>query len=97
MFDRRNEIFYDSDFLKDIKQLPTEAQRKLSELIELLRGNAFDPRLHTKPLSVPLQGTFTFRITRDYRVAFKFRGAHLIQLLLADKRDKIYERLKRRQ
>ncbi len=98
MSDHRNEIFYDPDFPKDVQRLPVEAQRKLSGLIEFLREDAFDSRLHTKPLSVPLQGIFTFRITRDYRVAFRFGGAHLIQLLLADKRDKIYiyERLKRR-
>ncbi|MBI2100840.1 MAG: hypothetical protein HYT47_02370 [Candidatus Vogelbacteria bacterium] len=97
MSDYRNEVFHDQDFLRDVRRLPIETQRKLSGLIELLEEDAFDPRLHTKPLSVPLQGIFTFRITRDYRVALKFRGAHLIQLLLADKRDKIYERLKRRQ
>lgn len=97
MSDYRNEVFHDQDFLQDVRRLPVEAQRKLSWLIELLGEDAFDSRLHTKPLSVPLQGIFSFRITRDYRVAFKFRGDRMIQLLLADKRDKIYERLKRRQ
>ena len=96
MSGQRNEIFYDQDFLKDAHRFPIETQQKLSELIEVLREDAFASNLHTKPLNTPLQGFFTFRITRDYRVAFKFRGDFMIQLLLADKRDKIYERLKRK-
>jgi len=96
MSDHRNEIFYDQNFLKDVRHFPIETQEKLSELIEILREDAFDKHLHTKPLSAPLQGFFSFRITRDYRVAFKFSDVHMVQLLLADRRDKIYERLKRR-
>ncbi|MFH1170374.1 MAG: hypothetical protein V1704_02345 [Candidatus Vogelbacteria bacterium] len=61
MPNHRSEIFYDKDFLGDVRRLPAEARRKLSGLIELLGENAFEPRL-----------------------------------LLADKRDKIYERLKRK-
>lgn len=97
MFDRRNKIFYGQDFLKDVRRLPIESQKKLSEPIEIIREDTFNSRLHIKLLSAPLQGFFSFRITKDYRVAFKFHGAHLIQLLIADKRDKIYERLRRKQ
>jgi len=58
MPDHRNEIFYDQDFLKDVRHFPIKTQGKLSELIEILREDAFDKHLHTKPLSAPLQGFF---------------------------------------
>lgn len=92
----RNEVFYDHSFLKDVRRLPNEAQRRLGELIELLQHDPFDPRLHTKALSAPLQGLFSFRISRDYRVGFKFRAPHAIQLLAADLRSRIYKRLRRK-
>ncbi len=96
MSDPRNEIFYEKDFLQDSRKLPAECQHKLAGLLEILQDDPFDSRLHTKPLSAPLQGLFSFRITRDYRVGFKFRATRVIQLLAADRRDKIYKRLLRK-
>ncbi len=96
MSDPRNEIIYEKDFLQDSRKLPTECQHKLAELLEILQDDPFDSRFHTKPLSAPLQGLFSFRITRDYRVGFKFRAARVIQLLAADRRDKIYKRFLRK-
>ena len=91
-----NELIYDKDFLKDVRRLPSETQDKLAELMTILRGDPFAPLLHTKPLSAPLEGMFSFRITRDWRVGFKFGAPHVIQLLAADRRDKIYKRLLRK-
>ena len=96
MSDPRNEIFYEKVFLRDSRKLPAECRYKLAQLIEILQNDPFDSQLHTKPLSAPLQGLFSFRISRDYRVGFKFRAARVIQLLIVDKRDKIYKRLRRR-
>lgn len=90
----RFEVLYDGGFLKDVRVLPGQAQGKLSALLEILRGDPFDVRLHTKPLAAPLQGLFSFRITRDWRVGFKFKTSEVIQLLAADRRDKIYQRLR---
>ncbi|MEK7500533.1 MAG: hypothetical protein AAB642_00190 [Patescibacteria group bacterium] len=91
-----NEIIYDKDFVKDTRRLPVELQNKLADLIVILGWDAFDPLLHTKPLGAPLQGFFSFRITRDYRVGFRFYSTHVVQLLAADRRDKIYKRLLRK-
>ena len=96
MSDLKNEIIYERDFLKDAGHLPLSIQKKLSELIEVLREDPFDPQLHTKQLSTPLQGMFSFRITRGYRAGFKFYAQHTIQLLAIDRRDKIYGRLRRK-
>lgn len=96
MSGRRFEVLYDKDFLKDVRRIPGECQQKLSGLLEILQNDPFDPRLHAKPLAAPLQGLFSFRITRDWRVGFKFKTAETIQLLAADGRDKIYQRLRRK-
>lgn len=91
-----NEIIYEEDFRRDVHDLPRKIQDKLGFLVEILRENPFDPRLHTKHLGSPLQGAFSFRITRDYRAGFEFSGPHTIRLLIADTRDKIYKRLLRK-
>lgn len=91
----RNEIEYSHGLIADLRRLPREAVEKLSFLLELLRENAFDPRLHTKPLGPPLKDKYSFRITRDWRVGFMFSGPTRIKLLAADNRDKVYERMKR--
>ena len=93
---QRNEVIIDSACAKDISRLPGEVQEKLALLLGILAVNPFDPLLHTKPLSVPLQGMFSFRITRGYRIGFKFREVHVIQLLAAGSRNTIYERLRRK-
>ncbi len=91
-----NEVIYDKDFAKDVQRFPVELQNKLADLVVILSQDAFNPLLHTKPLGAPLQGFFSFRITRDYRVGFKFRSDHIVQLLVADRRDRIYKRLIRK-
>lgn len=92
----QNEITYDKDFLKDVRQLPIESRNKLAELLEIFQNDPFNPLLHTKPLNAPLQGIFSFRITRDFRVGFKFLGQYALRLLIADRRDRIYKRLQRK-
>lgn len=91
----RNEIVYGSGFLKDADNLSQEIRQKLANLMEILAENAFDPRLHTKPLGPPLKDKYSFRITRDWRVGFKFILPHRIQLLVADHQNKIYKRMAR--
>lgn len=90
----RNEIVYGPGFFKDADSLPKEAKHKLADLIEILADNVFDPRLHTKLLGPPLKDKYSFRITRDWRVGFMFSGPHRVKLLVADHRNRIYERMK---
>ncbi|MBI3630761.1 MAG: hypothetical protein HY221_00255 [Candidatus Sungbacteria bacterium] len=91
----RNEIIYADGFWKDTRKLPKEAREKLPELFNLLAKNAFDPLLRVKPLGHPLIGRYSFRITRDWRVTFRFEDDHRIKVLMAGNRDNIYRRLKR--
>ena len=91
-----NEVIYEKDFRRDVYNLPVKVQDKLGLLIQTLRENAFNPRLHTKRLGPPLHGAFSFRITRDYRVGFEFIAPRTIKLLIADTRGNIYKRLLRK-
>ena len=88
-----NEVSYGSGFLKDVRALPLEAQEKLVKLLDMLRRDAFDARLHTKALSAPLVGRFSFRITRRYRVFFYFKNANMAVFFEIDHRKDIYRNL----
>ena len=91
-----NEIIFDADFIRDVKRLPIAVQKKLSELLEILKRDSFHPLLQSKPLGVPLKSFFSFRITRDYRVGFMVPTPHTVLLLAIDHRSKIYQRLRRK-
>ena len=84
------ELVYGGEFLRSVKTLPVSQQRKLARLLELLREQPFHPSLHSKRLSGPLLGLFSFRITRDWRVMFQFTSAMTIQLLRVAHRSDIY-------
>jgi len=84
------EIVYHSHFIKSARKLPKAQQIKLATLILHLRKNPYDPRLHTKHLSSPLLGLLSFRITRDWRVIFKFIDENTIQLTDTGHRRDVY-------
>lgn len=96
MFHGKNELLYDKDFLKDARALPTTQQNKLADLLEIFQDQPFHPLLHTKPLGAPLQGMFSFRVTRGYRVGFKFDTSHTIRLLATGHRNTFYKKLRRK-
>lgn len=83
-------IGYDPLFLKQVQRLPIAQQRKLSGLIILLQNNPHDPRLHTKKLGPPLEGHLSFRITRDWRVVFRFLSPEDIFITRVKHRKDIY-------
>lgn len=59
------------DFERARKTLPAEAQRLFEQQRQRFLINWRDPRLHVKKLR-GLSGTFSFRVTRRYRVLFYF-------------------------
>ena len=83
-------IEYDRAFLKEVKKLPSPQKKLLVQKIALLSGNPFDSRLHTKQLSTPLEGIFSFRITREYRVLFRFIDAEKIFIFSVKHRKEVY-------
>lgn len=83
-------VVYHPSFLKSVRALPQPQQKKLAQLLETLRGSPFHPILHTKRLAGSLAGFLSFRITRDWRVVFRFLNPTTIQLLRVAHRKDIY-------
>jgi len=83
-------LVYDKQFLKQVRKLPKVQQQKLARLLLVLENDPYDIRLHTKPLSVPLQGLYSFRISREYRIIFRFLDEETIFLNSAKHRKDIY-------
>ena len=83
-------ISYGSVFVKSARKLPEKLKIKLANSITLLQNNPFNQSLHTKYLSGKLAGLLSFRITREWRVIFKFVESDLIQLVEVANRKDIY-------
>ncbi len=84
-------IVYSSHFLRSARELPMQQKKKLAFLLELLKDNPFDHKLHTKALSGELSGLYSFRITRDWRVLFQFLLPGEIMLVDIGHRKEIYK------
>lgn len=84
-------ILYSKSFLKSVKKLPSNIKEKLSGQLKTLEKNPFHPLLHTKPLTGKLLGFYSFRITRDWRVIFRFEDQETILLTEAGHRKDIYK------
>lgn len=85
-----HKLVFSKKFVKSSQKLPDRQQEKLAELLEVLKDDPFDQKLHTKALSGNLSGLFSFRITREYRVVFRFLSPESIQLLRAAHRKDVY-------
>lgn len=83
---------YTGKFFKYAKKLPVKQQTKLINLLDLLSKNPFNKKLHTKPLTGKLIGFYSFRITREWRVIFKFMTSKNIQLIFTGHRKDIYKK-----
>ncbi|OGY43817.1 MAG: hypothetical protein A2731_02980 [Candidatus Buchananbacteria bacterium RIFCSPHIGHO2_01_FULL_39_8] len=86
------EIVYSKDFVKSAKLVPQPVQSKLAALLKILKENPFYPKLHTKPLVGKLKNFYSFRITRDWRVIFRFLDPQTIFLIDIAHRKDIYKR-----
>lgn len=83
-------VAYAPNFLKSAEKLSNNLQTKLADLLAILEANPFNPRLHTKHLAGQLTGLLSFRITRDWRVIFRFLEPRIIQLVDVARRKDIY-------
>lgn len=83
-------VVYGNNFLKAVSDLPKKIQIKLDSLISYLTQDPFHPLLHSKPLSGNLAGSYSFRITRDWRVIFIFEEIDIIKLIKVGNRKNIY-------
>ena len=83
-------LVYHDRFLNSAKRLPLKTQQKLSHLLALFSKNPFHPLIHTKRLNGELIGFLSFRITRDWRVIFRFLNSDTVQLVSTANRKDIY-------
>jgi mRNA-degrading endonuclease RelE of RelBE toxin-antitoxin system len=83
-------IEYHAHFIKSARKLPKVQKKKLSECLTHLQINPYSPQLHTKHLSTPLTGLLSFRITREWRVIFRFLNEDTILLVEVAHRKDIY-------
>lgn len=84
------EVIFDGVFKKQAARLEPRLRKKLAALIAVISEDLYDSRLHTKRLSAPLSGTLSFRITRDWRVTFRFLSQTTVHLLEIKHRKDIY-------
>lgn len=66
------EIVYSRNFIKSAKILPKTAKIKLANLLEILKNDIFNSKLHLKPLTGKMKGFYSIRIARDWRVILNF-------------------------
>ena len=83
-------IKYTRDFEKSFKNLPVKIRLLFRKQELIFRENPRDPRLHTKMLSVS-ETTFSFRITRTYRVIFTFIESDVVIFYEIGHRKDVYE------
>ena len=65
-------IHYTSDFRKSYHKLPSRIQDIIDRKDIFFREDPFHPILRTHKLHGPLNGLWSFWITREYRVLFEF-------------------------
>lgn len=75
-----------TDFEKDAKSLPKNILVIFAKQEKIFIKSWIDPRLHTKRVK-ELKGVFSFRITRQYRVLFRFEGDSAIVFKVGHRKD----------
>lgn len=83
-------LVFSDKFLKDASRLPAFQKDKLADSLVILARDPFHALLHTKHLDGALAGLLSFRVTRDYRVIFKFVEADQLQLMSVRHRKDAY-------
>ena len=65
-------IYYTSRFIKDLRKLPKNKQKKAIEREKIFKKDPFSPSMRTHKLSGRLSGYWAFSITYQDRVLFRF-------------------------
>lgn len=70
-------LLFSSRFHKAAKMLDNDKQEKSAFLLDIFKEDPFDSRLHSKALSGKLAGIYSFRITRDWRVFYRYTSPQI--------------------
>ena len=82
-------ILFSQEFKKNFRKLPIQIQNLYHKQEEIFESNWKDSCLHTKKLRGD-KITFSFRITRQYRVLFIFVQNRVALFVTIDHRKDIY-------
>lgn len=83
-------VKYGPQFAHSLKRLPDGILDKLGSAIILLKISPYHSRLHTKQLHGQFADLLSFRITRDWRVIFRFLEKDTVQLQYVAHRKDAY-------
>lgn len=84
-------IIFHRGFIKEFPKLPKIVQEKAVRLEEIFKDDCFNRRLRTKKLQGKIKTAYSFRVTRDYRITFRFISNEEVEFLSADNRKDIYK------
>lgn len=84
-------IFVTEEFEELFRRLPLPIQKKAEKQEMLFRQNPFYPSLHTEKLAPHEKDVWSFRIDKNYRVAFRFYGPGQVILLTTGTHDWVYK------
>jgi mRNA-degrading endonuclease RelE of RelBE toxin-antitoxin system len=85
-------IVQTDDFKKALAKLPLSAQKAFVIQESRFVENPRDSRLHIKKLQ-GLEGVFSFRVTREYRVLFYFHAEKVVIFFAVGHRKDVYRDL----
>lgn len=83
------EVIKTADFEKDLRKIPDSVRELFLVQEGRFQTNSHDSRLHMKKLK-DLDGAFSFRITRNYRVLFYFHTENAAVLFKIGHRKDVY-------
>lgn len=87
------EIIRTDDFERAFAKLPASAKRLYAVQEERFQIHRHDARLHIKKVE-GLDGVYSFRVTRRYRVLFYFSLGERAVFFDIDHRKNVYRRMK---
>ncbi len=83
-------VEFSRKFRKSFLKLPKNVQKKFEDRVALFMENPRTPLLKVHPLKGLMAGYFSFRVTGDYRVVFRFLDKKSVKLLDIGKHSKVY-------
>ena len=83
-------INYHKKFAKEFEKLPFSIKLKLISLEKTFLEDPFGDAIYIKKLKGKLSSFFSFRVTRDYRVIFRFTSKDEVDFLSVRHRKDIY-------
>ena len=86
-------LVWDQAFKRKYKKIFTlniELKKSFWEAMSVFSQNPFDPKLRTHKLTGKLQGLWSFSVSYNYRVIFRFINDHDVLLIDIGSHDEVY-------